>query len=94
MRARWGRDDDRIHRFVGDRKQGVLGYLCVGESKPNVLEPGRVAVGDPRHPAGLPVVEVPDQMRPPVAGPEDGHLDHRVVRSPRRRRIRRAPTAE
>ena len=80
VRAGRCRDHDPVDAHVGERRLGFLRDLDLREPSPYLAEPPGVTVDDPEHLAPLAVVEVADEVGPPVAGPDHGHPDH--LRSP------------
>ena len=81
MRAGRRRHDHRVDVRIDEDRLGVGPHLHIRETRPHQREPCGVAVDHAHDLARLPVVEVADEVWPPLPGTDDSDADH--LRSPR-----------
>jgi len=68
--------DDGVDRRVAQSLLRIFRNLHIGTMSVHFLQSGCIAIDDPDDFARLFVVEISDEVRPPLASPNHGHVDH------------------
>ena len=74
--ARWRGDDNGVDRRVAQCLLRIFCSLHIGKMSVHLLQSRRIAIDDPDDFARLLVVEIPDEVRPPLASPNHRHANH------------------